>query len=149
MNQQQVRFMISQTEAYALRAMTCLAFRFPDYMTRDQLSQAAEVPHAYLPKIMLELNRTGLIRSQRGQNGGYALIPSPQEISLLDVIKSVKAGFQRELSQHRPDTSNEVRQLDEHLNHTFSLLETSLEQTSLADIFNKSKQPSTEVPDCV
>ncbi|WP_197995686.1 RrF2 family transcriptional regulator [Gimesia algae] len=141
--------MISQTEAYALRAMTCLAFRFPDYMTRNQLSEAADVPHAYLPKIMLELNRTGLIRSQRGQNGGYALIPTPQEISLLDVIKSIKAGSQRELYQWNSDTSNEIRQLDQHLNHTFSMLETSLEQTSLADIFNNSNRPTTEVTDRV
>ncbi|HAH43586.1 Rrf2 family transcriptional regulator [Gimesia sp.] len=141
--------MISQTEAYALRAMTCLAFRFPEFMTRDQLSQAADVPHAYLPKIMLELNRTGLIRSQRGQNGGYALIPTPQEISLLDVIKSVKAGSPREQYPWNAASSSEVQQLDQHLNHTFSLLETSLEQTSLADIFNISNRPSTEVPDCV
>lgn len=61
--------MISQTEEHALRPMTCLAFRHPYFTTRDQVFEVTQVLHAYLPKIMLELNRTGLIRSQRRQNG--------------------------------------------------------------------------------
>ncbi|WP_339734624.1 Rrf2 family transcriptional regulator [uncultured Gimesia sp.] len=126
--------MISQTEEYALRAMTCLAFRHPSFITRDQLFEATQVPHAYLPKIMLELNRTGLIRSQRGQNGGYALIQSPHNISLLNIIKSVRSGTAKNSLLSTASISTEINQLNEHLNQTLSMLETALDQTSLADI---------------
>lgn len=141
--------MISQTETYALRAMTCLAFRFPSYMTRDQLFEATQVPHAYLPKIMLELNRTGLIRSQRGQNGGYALIQHPREISLLDVINSIKSGVAKEFPGFPTATSTEIGQLHDHLNQTFSMLETALGQTSLADLFTNPDKHQLKEHHCV
>lgn len=141
--------MISQTEAYALRAMTCLAFRFPSYMTRDQLFEATQVPHAYLPKIMLELNRTGLIRSQRGQNGGYALIQHPQDISLLDVINSVKSGATKDVPAFPTSTEIEIDQLHDHLNQTFSMLKTVLGQTSLADLFTNPDKHQLKEHHCV
>jgi len=141
--------MISQTEAYALRAMTCLAFRFPSYMTRDQLFEVTQVPHAYLPKIMLELNRTGLIRSQRGQNGGYALILHPQNISLLDVINSVKSVASKDSSVFPTSIFTEIGQLHDHLNQTFSMLETVLSQTSLADLFTNPVKHQMKEHHCV
>lgn len=141
--------MISQTEEYALRAMTCLAFRHPRYITRDQLFEATQVPHAYLPKIMLELNRTGLIRSQRGQNGGYALIQEPQTISLLNVINSVRSGTAKSSPLYANSNSTEIHQLNEHLNQTFSMLETVLEQTSLADIITTPVNQNLKDQHCV
>lgn len=128
--------LLSQTEEYALRAMTCLAFRYPDYMTRDQLFAATQVPHAYLPKIMLELNRTGLIRSQRGHNGGYTLLQAPEETSLLDVIKAVNTtSFRETLTETASmSMSSEIKQLHQQLINSFSMLESALHQTSLADL---------------
>ncbi|MCA9015712.1 MAG: Rrf2 family transcriptional regulator [Planctomycetaceae bacterium] len=141
--------MISQTEEYALRAMTCLAFRHPRYVTRDQLFEVTQVPHAYLPKIMLELNRTGLIRSQRGQNGGYALIQHPRNISLLEIIKSVRSGTAKTASFNATSSSTEINQLNEHLNQTFSMLETVLDQTSLADIITTPVKQNFKEQHCV
>ncbi|QDT26968.1 transcriptional repressor NsrR [Gimesia panareensis] len=132
--------MISQTEEYALRAMTCLAFRYPDYMTRDQLFEVTQVPHAYLPKIMLELNRTGLIRSQRGHNGGYTLLRPPSETSLLNIINAVNTTSLRETLTQSASISTEISQLHQHLIASFSRLELALDQTSLADLIT---QPET------
>ncbi|QDV50668.1 RrF2 family transcriptional regulator [Gimesia fumaroli] len=141
--------MISQTEEYALRAMTCLAFRHPSYITRDQLFDVTQVPHAYLPKIMLELNRTGLIRSQRGQNGGYALIQHPQNISLLKIIKAVRTGTSKNAPLYASSNSTEINQLNEHLNQTFSMLESVLDQTSLADIITTPVEQNSKEQHCV
>jgi len=129
--------LISQTEEYALRAMTCLAFKHPGYMTRDQLFEATQVPHAYLPKIMLELNRTGLIRSQRGHHGGYTLRKDPQKTSLLEIIQAVKTATTRESLTQTASMSSEIQILHQHLKQTFSQLESSLSQTSLADLYQK------------
>lgn len=140
--------MISQTEEYALRAMTCLAFRYPDYMTRDQLFEVTQVPHAYLPKIMLELNRTGLIRSQRGHNGGYTLLRDPGETSLLDIINAVNTTSLRETLSHTDSVSTEISQLHQHLLNSFSMLETTLHQTSLADLVTPQAPPHLKEPSC-
>ncbi|QDT42591.1 transcriptional repressor NsrR [Gimesia alba] len=141
--------MISQTEEYALRAMTCLAFRHPHFTTRDQVFEVTQVPHAYLPKIMLELNRTGLIRSQRGQNGGYALIQPPHNISLLEIIKSVRSGTAKNAPLYATSNSTEINQLYEHLNQTFSMLETALDQTTLADIMSPPVKQNLKEQHCV
>ena len=146
---ERVTAMISQTEEYALRAMTCLAFRHPTYITRDQLFDVTQVPHAYLPKIMLELNRTGLIRSQRGQNGGYALIQHPRNISLLKIIKSVRSGTAKNSTLDSQSNSTEINQLNEHLNQTFSMLETALDQTSLADLITTPVEQYFKEQHCV
>jgi Rrf2 family protein len=128
--------------------MTCLAFCYPNYMTRDQLFEATQVPHAYLPKIMLELNRTGLIRSQRGHNGGYTLLQAPEETSLLDVIKAVNsASFRESLTENDSmSMSTEIKRLYQHLINSFSMLESALHQTSLADLIPDSVAPHIKEP---
>lgn len=141
--------MISQTEEYALRAMTCLAFRYPSYTTRDQLFEVTQVPHAYLPKIMLELNRTGLIRSQRGQNGGYALLHEPHQISLLNVIQSVRTGTAKNSILDATSHSSEINLLNQNLNQTFSMLENVLNQTTLANIIESHQEQNAKEPHCV
>jgi len=49
------------------------------------LAEFHEVPRAYLAKHMQALARAGLVRSQRGPNGGYSLLRPAAEISLWDV----------------------------------------------------------------
>ncbi len=81
--------MMSQTVEYALRAMVCLANAAPEHETTESLSRATQVPAAYLSKVMLGLTRAGLVRSQRGPNGGFTLARPPASISLLEVVNAV------------------------------------------------------------
>ena len=57
---------------YALRAMSELAAADAP-RTVDQLSAAQHIPNKYLESILGELRRDGLLRSQRGPEGGYRL----------------------------------------------------------------------------
>lgn len=81
--------MFTQTVEYALRAMVCLANADESPLTRSQLVAQTQVPSAYLAKVMRELNRAGLVRAQRGVNGGFTLAMSAEEISLLEVVSAV------------------------------------------------------------
>lgn len=73
---------------YALRAVSELAAaQVP--RTVDQLSTAQNIPSKYLESILGELRRGGLLRSQRGAEGGYRLARPPAEISIADVIRAL------------------------------------------------------------
>lgn len=73
---------------YALRAVSELAAA-DEPRTVDQLAAAQQIPGKYLESILGELRRGGLLRSQRGPDGGYRLARKAAEISIADVIRAL------------------------------------------------------------
>ena len=73
---------------YALRALSELAAANAP-RTVDQLSAAQHIPNKYLESILGELRRDGLLRSQRGPEGGYRLARPADAISIADVIRAL------------------------------------------------------------
>ena len=73
---------------YALRAVCELAAANAP-RTVEQLSAAQNIPNKYLESILGELRRGGLLRSQRGPDGGYRLARLASEISIADVIRAL------------------------------------------------------------
>jgi len=73
---------------YALRAVAELAAA-SEPRTVEQLSAAQHIPGKYLESILGELRRGGLLRSQRGPDGGYRLARGAAEISIADVIRAL------------------------------------------------------------
>ena len=82
--------MISQTVEYALRAVCYLASQSPAPRTTGQIATATKVPAAYLSKVIQNLNRSGLVRSQRGVGGGITLVKPPDQLTLLEVVNAVE-----------------------------------------------------------
>lgn len=80
--------MISQTAEYALRAMVFLAMRGSG-STGQEIAKATQVPPGYLSKVMQQLARAKLVKSQRGIGGGFILAKEPSEISILDIVNAV------------------------------------------------------------
>jgi len=77
---------------YALRAGAELAAAAhqPAPLTRDQIAAAQHIPATFLLRILTDLRRAGIVRSQRGAEGGYRLARDPSEITLADVIRAVE-----------------------------------------------------------
>ena len=73
---------------YALRAMAELAAAAGP-RTVEQLAAAQRIPSKYLENILGELRRGGLLRSQRGPDGGHRLARPTSEISIADVIRAL------------------------------------------------------------
>ena len=62
-------------------------------MTGLQAGEIAEVyglPMAYAAKVMSQLARSRILRSDRGPKGGFQLARDAKEISLLEVIEAVQ-----------------------------------------------------------
>jgi len=82
---------ITRATDYAVRVMIHLAGLPPGSTVRQsQLSKATDVSGHFLSKVLQQLVRGRLIRSQRGSGGGYALAVSASGVSLLDVVQAME-----------------------------------------------------------
>jgi Rrf2 family protein len=139
-------FMLSQSVEYALRAACFLADRAPAPQTTVQIAQVTKVPAAYLSKILQQLVRAGLVRSQRGLHGGMSLNKSPEELTILEVVNAV-------------DPINRIRQcplglaahgvrlcpLHRRLDDATAMVEQAFRETTLAEVLN---EPTESIPLC-
>jgi Rrf2 family protein len=82
---------ISSRCDYACRAVVALAKHTPSEtpMTTTAIAEQRAIPEKYLPHILLQLKRAGIVRSVRGAQGGYLLAKTPENISLLDVVVAI------------------------------------------------------------
>jgi Rrf2 family protein len=81
--------MLSRTAEYALRAVVHLAATAPQCQSADGMAESTKVPRRYLNKVLQDLVRATLLRSQPGPGGGYSLARPPHKISILDVVNAV------------------------------------------------------------
>lgn len=58
-------------------------------LTCEAIASSQQIPFRFLKSVVGELRRAGLVRSQRGCEGGYWLGRPADEITLLDVARAV------------------------------------------------------------
>jgi len=80
---------ISAKADYALRASAELAAAGGGPVKGDQLASRQGIPPKFLENILSDLRQSGLIRSQRGSEGGYWLAKPAEEISVADIMRAV------------------------------------------------------------
>lgn len=80
---------LSARADYALRAAIELAAAGDGHVTAEQLAQVQHIPGKFLETILTHLRRSGLVRSQRGPDGGFWLARPANEISLADIIRAI------------------------------------------------------------
>ena len=79
--------MLTQKTKYALRALLSLAERGGEMLLVSEIAERQRAPKKFLELILLELKKQGLLHSQRGRYGGYALSRPPAEITFGQVIR--------------------------------------------------------------
>src|SRR5262250_1978607 len=84
-----LRMRLSARADYALRAAIELAASGEGHVTAEQLAKAQQIPAKFLEAILTQLRRAGLVRSQRGPEGGFWLGRPADEISLADIIRAI------------------------------------------------------------
>jgi Rrf2 family protein len=82
---------VSAKADYALRACIQLAAAEGEgHVKGERIAQAQEVPLKFLENILGDLRHAGLVRSQRGADGGYWLARPAAEITLAEIIRAVE-----------------------------------------------------------
>ncbi len=81
---------VSAKADYAVRAAVELAAAGEGPVKGDRIAKAQGIPLRFLENILGELRHAGIVRSQRGAEGGYWLARRPEEITLADVFRAVE-----------------------------------------------------------
>lgn len=138
--------MFSQTVEYALRAVVQLASAAPQPQTTEQIARATKVPQAYLSKVLQSLVQAGIVRSQRGIRGGMALVKTPAELTILEVVNAVDP-IRRirtcplKLAAHGVNLCPLHRRVDNAL----AMVEDAFRSTTLQEVLD---EPSASIPLC-
>jgi Rrf2 family protein len=80
---------ISAKADYAIRALVELAAAGARPLACEGIAATQDIPYRFLKAVMRDLRRAGLVRSQRGCEGGYWLGRDASAISLADVVGAV------------------------------------------------------------
>ena len=80
---------MSRASAYAVSAVLQLADSPPGVpIPCSQLAKTGEMPERFLLQVLRNLVNHGLLKSTRGVDGGYYLLRSPGEITLLHIVEA-------------------------------------------------------------
>jgi Rrf2 family protein len=81
---------VSAKVDYALRAVIELAASGDGPVKGERIAQAQEIPLKFLENILGDLRHAGIVRSQRGVEGGYWLARSADDITVAEVVRAVE-----------------------------------------------------------
>jgi Rrf2 family protein len=128
---------ISAKADYAVRASLELAAAGGP-VKGDALASAQSIPIKFLENILIELRHAGIVRSQRGPEGGYWLAKPANEIAVADVIRAVEGPLAsvRGESPEELEYSGAAESLQAVWIALRSNLRAVLETVTLADIVN-------------
>ena len=136
---------LSSKGRYAVMAMADLAKnRDPRPVPLNEISLRQGISILYLEQLFLKLKRNNLVRSTRGQSGGYVLSQSPDQIKLSNIISAVDEEVKMlkcNKNSKKGCNGKSVKcithslwdELGEHINLFF-------EQKSLKDVLNIEKK---------
>ena len=81
---------VSRKIDYALRAVIYLSLQPGGRAVPvKEIASRRRIPRKFLEKIIQDLIRADLVRSQRGAHGGYTLARMPEQVTFRDVIEAV------------------------------------------------------------
>ena len=92
-----VRLELTHRGAYAIRAVLTLAHQDGDGVVPARtIAQQMDIPVRFLPQVLGDLSRAGIVEARLGRAGGYRLSRRPSLISILDVIEATEGDTRRQ-----------------------------------------------------
>lgn len=85
---------ISTKGRYALRMLIELASHSEDsYVSLKEISEHQNISKKYLEQIVPMLNKSGILRTNRGNKGGYMLAKPASECTVGDVLRATEGSL--------------------------------------------------------
>jgi len=124
---------------YALLALIHLArAKGPANVSAVAIAEAQGLPPKFLEQLLLVLKRGGLVKSQKGQRGGYKLARPAEKISLAEIIRLLDGALAPTDSVSRyfyePTPVEREKRLLKVFKEIRDLVSARLEKTTLADV---------------
>jgi len=81
---------LSKRGNYVVLSALCLAWAYEsgEYRKIREVVATMKVPQTFASQILAELVRAEIATSKAGKDGGYRLVRSPEEITMLEVIEA-------------------------------------------------------------
>lgn len=85
-----MRLSLTKRTDYAIRAFLCLARSDGSApIPSRRIAASMEIPPRFIPHVLRDLVRAGLVEATSGKHGGYRLARGMDGLSLLEVIEAV------------------------------------------------------------
>lgn len=82
---------LSTKSRYGLRALFDIAYHTGTAPLQIQdISRRQQISPRYLEQIFQNLKKAGILKSKRGPQGGYTLAKTPDQITVLEIIKATE-----------------------------------------------------------
>ncbi|MBR4723507.1 MAG: RrF2 family transcriptional regulator [Clostridia bacterium] len=78
---------ISTKGRYALRMLSDLAVNCDRYVSLKEIAERQDISKKYLEQIVPLLNSAGLLKTNRGYQGGYMLSKKPKDCSVGEILR--------------------------------------------------------------
>ncbi|CAN5674888.1 N/A [soil metagenome] len=87
---------LTRRGAYAIRAALTLARnRQGAVVPASRIAREMDIPVRFLPQILGDLTRAGIVEARLGRSGGYRLARPPADVSLLEIIRAAEGDARR------------------------------------------------------
>lgn len=144
---------VSAKARYALRILLDVAANASSDSPRTgaAIAKAQQISEKFLSRIVVTLREKGLLRSVRGNVGGFRLAMSPDDISLLDIVEAMQ-GPLAILDCLAPGTSCPraraclARRVWADVNASFAA---SLAEVSLASVLSRDPKAARVLDYCI
>jgi len=90
-----VRLELTKRGDYAVRAMLALAGDGDGLLSVRRIAAEMAIPPRFLPQVMGDLVRAGLVEGVPGRGGGYRLSCPAADISLLTIVEAIEGDSRR------------------------------------------------------
>jgi cysteine desulfurase len=133
-----MRLQLTRRSDYAIRASIALALEAParSFLSAPRIAERMRIPTSFIPQVLGDLSRAGIVETASGKNGGYRLVRPPVLLPVLAVIEAVEGPARSttcSLGDHACDGSDPCA-----LHETWAAAQTAfidvLAGTSLADL---------------
>jgi Rrf2 family protein len=127
---------VSAKVDYALRATIELATAESGPVKGERIAQAQEIPLKFLENILGDLRHAGIVRSQRGVEGGYWLARPADQITIAEVVRAVEGPIAnvRGVGPEQVEYSGSAERLREVWIAVRANLRAVLEHVTIADL---------------
>jgi Rrf2 family protein len=139
-----VKLELTRRGSYAIRAVLTLSRNGRGVVVpASRIAREMHIPVRFLPQVLGDLTRAGIVEARLGRSGGYRLARAPSEVSLLDVIHATEGDARRRTCILTGRTCGEAEAAcdvhDVFFAAQVALLE-RLARTSLADVADTSAE---------
>ena len=92
-----MRLELTHRGSYAIRAVLTLARADKDEVVpARRIAKEMDIPVRFLPQVLGDLSRAGIVEARLGRAGGYRLSKPAADVSLLDVIEAAEGDARRQ-----------------------------------------------------